>query len=355
MSETIEQYRERLAGYVKDKDPLSIQRQTAAQLAVLIAEASEQELTTRPAAEKWSVVEILAHLAEDEIVTSWRYRQMIEADGCSLAGFDQDLWARLGKYRNWNASEALELFRLLRGANLRMLDSLLPAQWQCSGEHAERGRMTVADLARHMAAHDVNHIKQVETLLQRTHQQHEQYQEQDAKSSLAAGFSPQEVAHALRRMPVVLRELISALPAAGVGHHPGPRKWCIKEVVGHLTEEDKRDFVGRIEKMLAGSKPHLNVNDQAQVARERNDCDKSINELLDEFASTRAASAGFVQRLSLEDLDRGGVHPQIGLICIRELLHEWVYHDMNHLRQAEGNAQSFLWNHLGKMQGFYTS
>lgn len=143
-------------------------------------------------------------------------------------------------------------------------------------------------------------------------------------------------------MPVVLRELTLALPAAAAEHHPGSRRWCIKEVVGHLKEEDKRDFVGRIEKMLAESEPTLEVNDQAKVARERKDCDKRINELLDEFATRRATSTGFVQRLSAGDLERGGVHPKIGPIRVRELLHEWVYHDLNHLRQVEGNAQSFL-------------
>jgi DinB superfamily len=67
-------------------------------LARLIAGLSAQQLTFRPADEKWSIVEILAHLGEDELATSWRYRQMIEHDGCSLSGFDQDLWARLGTY-----------------------------------------------------------------------------------------------------------------------------------------------------------------------------------------------------------------------------------------------------------------
>lgn len=350
MSETIEQYRQRLAAYVEGNDPLAIQRQTATRLAALIVIASPEELTRRPAAGKWSVVEIIAHLAEDEMATSCRYRQMIEHDGCSLAGFDQDLWARLGEYGNWNASEALELFRLLREANLRMLDSLLPAQWECSGEHAERGRMRVADLARHMAAHDINHLKQIEALLQRA----PQAGGLDGKSSFTAGFSTQEVGHALRRMPIVLRELTLALPEAAVEYHPGSGRWCIKEVLGHLTEEDKRDFVGRIEKMLADSQPQLELNDQAQVARERKDCDKGINELLDEFATRRATSANFVQRLSADDLERGGVHPKIGPIRVRELLHEWVYHDLNHLRQVEGNVQSFLWDHLGNMQDFYT-
>ena len=92
---------------------------------------------------------------------------MIEHDGETLQGFDQDLWARLGNYGSWEAREALELFRLLREANLRMLNALSPQQWERSGDHVERGKLTVRDLARHMAAHDINHIKQIESMLAR--------------------------------------------------------------------------------------------------------------------------------------------------------------------------------------------
>jgi hypothetical protein len=100
-------------------------------------------------------------MAEDEIVSHWRYRQMIEIDGVPLSSFDQDLWARLGSYGSRTPAESLTLFRLLREANLHMLALLTPEEWQRSGTHAERGKITVEDLARHMAGHDKNHIGQI--------------------------------------------------------------------------------------------------------------------------------------------------------------------------------------------------
>jgi uncharacterized damage-inducible protein DinB len=163
--ETTDQYQRRLAGYVEGKDPLAMQRAAAHTLARLIAGVSEEKLRRRPAPQKWSVLEILAHLADDELVSSWRYRQMIEHNGVTMMGFDQDKWARLGDYGSWSVREALEMFRLLREANLRLLTGLTPREWECIGNHAERGRMTVRDLARHMAAHDINHILQIELLL----------------------------------------------------------------------------------------------------------------------------------------------------------------------------------------------
>jgi uncharacterized damage-inducible protein DinB len=145
-----------------------MQREAPGTLACLIEGAPDEMLNRQPATGKWSVRAILAHLAEDELVSSWRYRQMIEHSGATLAGFDQDEWARLGDYDSWTPREALEMFRLLREANLRMFRGITPEEWQRYGMHAERGRMTVADLVRHMAAHDVNHINQVRSLLEPT-------------------------------------------------------------------------------------------------------------------------------------------------------------------------------------------
>jgi len=164
MPDTAE-YLARIRQSVQAKDPLALQKETAGILSALISAASEQLLQTRPRHDKWSVAEILAHLAEDEIATAWRYRQMVEHSGIELAGFDQDLWARLGSYGSRPPRESLELFRLLREANLQFLRQLAPEQWECFGIHAERGRITVRDLATHMAGHDANHLDQIRKLL----------------------------------------------------------------------------------------------------------------------------------------------------------------------------------------------
>ena len=106
-----------------------MQARAASILSDLISGVSEEILTARPAPKKWSISEIIAHLADDEITSSWRYRQMIENPGVLLAGFDQDKWAEFGDYASIRAPESLELFRLLREGNLRMLKRLAPEQW----------------------------------------------------------------------------------------------------------------------------------------------------------------------------------------------------------------------------------
>jgi uncharacterized damage-inducible protein DinB len=163
--ETPLEYKARILGLMEGRDPVAVQRETAQQLAGLVEDTPKEKLRTRPDPEKWSVAEILAHLAEAEVGSTWRYRQMIEHDGIPLASFDQELWQRLGEYSSRDPEESLQLFRLLRQANLKLFDKLTPEEWERHGIHAERGRMSVKDLAIQIAGHDINHVEQIRKIL----------------------------------------------------------------------------------------------------------------------------------------------------------------------------------------------
>ncbi len=165
MVETFAQYKARIESYVEGQDPIAIQKQTPSTLAHLVQGVPQELFTRERAPGEWSVREILAHLAEAEIVSTWRYRQMIETSGVAIAAFDQNVWTRLGDYGSIDASESLNFFRLLRDNNLRLFSRLRPEEWQCFGIHAERGRMTVKDLALQIAGHDLNHIAQVRQIV----------------------------------------------------------------------------------------------------------------------------------------------------------------------------------------------
>jgi len=81
------QYKARILGLMEGEDPVAVQRETSGRLTELVGGSPAEKLRKRPAPDKWSVGEILAHLAEAEITSTWRYRQMLEHDGCSLPGF----------------------------------------------------------------------------------------------------------------------------------------------------------------------------------------------------------------------------------------------------------------------------
>ncbi len=159
------EYKTRILSYIQGKDPLAVQRQTPELLAQLIDGIPSAKLQERPDSDKWSVAELLAHLADAEIGCSWRYRQMIEHNGGPLPPYDQELWNALGSYATRPPSESLQLFRLLRENNLRLFDKLTAEQWECYGIHAERGEMSVRNLMQQIAGHDLNHLEQIRNIL----------------------------------------------------------------------------------------------------------------------------------------------------------------------------------------------
>ena len=118
-----------------------------------------------PAPGKWSIGEIVAHLADDELVGAYRIRKILEDPGTAIQSFDQDKWAATGKYAHCDPTQSLELFRTLRQANLKLLKSLDKRQWKQHGVHAERGIESIAAITKHFACHDLNHLKQIETIL----------------------------------------------------------------------------------------------------------------------------------------------------------------------------------------------
>jgi hypothetical protein len=165
VKETPQEYVHRILGYVGRQDPLSIQRRTPKELERLIKGAAAARLRRRPAPGKWSVVEILAHLADTEIVASWRIRAILGAPGTPLQAFDQDAWVSAGHYDQRDPRKSVELFRVLREVNVALFQTLTPEQWNQHGMHAERGVETVEHMVRLFAGHDLNHTRQVEQIL----------------------------------------------------------------------------------------------------------------------------------------------------------------------------------------------
>ena len=166
MPETAEQYISRILGYVQGQDAIKVQRSTAGKLKKLTTGLTPKELKWRTEPTKWSIAEIIAHLADAEIVASWRMRSVIGENGITIQPFDQDQWASVFKYRSRDANRSLEVFRVLRENNLVMLKEIAPEIWDNYGMHLERGKESIAHLARMFAGHDTNHVLQIERLVQ---------------------------------------------------------------------------------------------------------------------------------------------------------------------------------------------
>jgi len=165
MNETTQQYTQRILSYIEGKEPLAVQAATAERLAQLIEGVSTSELRRRPAPDKWSVREIIAHLADGEIVGGFRVRFILGSPGSPVVAYDQDKWVTSGHYDKRNPQKSAELFRVLREANLALLESLEPDDWKQYGMHSERGKESIEHIVRMFAGHDVNHLRQIEKIL----------------------------------------------------------------------------------------------------------------------------------------------------------------------------------------------
>ena len=164
MAETVQQYVRRIRGYVQGKDPLRVQQATPGCIRKLVRRLPRRQLKRRPAPGKWSITEILAHLAEVELVAGYRIRMILSAPGTPIQAFDQDVWAKVGRYRELDPRKCLEMFCILREQNLTLLRSLTPRQWKQYGMHQERGKESVARIAEMFAGHYLNHLRQIERL-----------------------------------------------------------------------------------------------------------------------------------------------------------------------------------------------
>jgi DinB superfamily len=165
MKETTQQYVKRIQGYAEGKDPLKIQKSTVKKLEKQIKHMNKKEMKRRPAPGKWSVAEILAHLADAEIVASWRMRLILGSNGTPIQAFDQDVWAKTFQYSDRDPKESLRVFRVLRENNLSMLKALPRKLWENHGVHSERGKETIARIVQMFAGHDLNHLQQVEKIV----------------------------------------------------------------------------------------------------------------------------------------------------------------------------------------------
>jgi uncharacterized damage-inducible protein DinB len=165
-------------------------------------------------------------------------------------------------------------------------------------------------------------------------------------------LTPAEVAALLRAAGDALSAELSALPPEAAAWHPAPGEWCVNETLGHIIEAERRGFAGRIRRTLAGDTPAENDWDQVGVARERQDCARDAAEVAAEFAALRGESVAFVAGLDAASLDRACIHNKVGRLTVRDLLHEWVHHDRNHIGQIYDVMMAYVWPNMGGSQRF---
>lgn len=154
----------RYAAALGEDDPIAVMAETPDLIRKLLRGLSEKQVHTRPAPGKWCIQEIVAHLADGEVILGSRYRLIAAHDRPALMGYDQDAFVeRLGPL-NAKAVDLADDFAMARAVNLGLLDRLPEDAWDRVGLHSERGEESIRDMVAMYAGHDRIHLGQIETI-----------------------------------------------------------------------------------------------------------------------------------------------------------------------------------------------
>lgn len=150
------------ASQLGDRNARAVIAETSQQLAALVERLGPDGLERSPAPGKWSARAILCHLADCETVFAFRLRQALAEPHHVIQPFDQDAWA--SRYSNTDAHLALAVFSTVRQWNLALLDAVSPEEFSKNLNHPERGDMTFQTVIETMGGHDLNHLRQLESI-----------------------------------------------------------------------------------------------------------------------------------------------------------------------------------------------
>jgi len=147
-------------------------------------------------------------------------------------------------------------------------------------------------------------------------------------------FSLSETIALLTRTPATLNTLLRGLPETWVRSNEGKGTWSAFDIVGHLIFGEKTDWMPRARRILESgeAQPFAPFDRFAQFRESRG---KTLEQLLDEFGQLRSENLVALQafNLQLQDLQRRGRHPQLGVVTLVQLLATWAVHDLSHLHQ----------------------
>lgn len=135
------------------------------QIAAAVSGLPDKTLRYKPSPEKWSILEILGHLADIEIVYAHRFRQMLADKKPVIAPVDQDAWAQNLGYMEIPAPELIALYGLNRHHTLRLLRRIKPVDLEKTAFHPELEHdVTVAHYVEKLSTHGTSHLQQIERL-----------------------------------------------------------------------------------------------------------------------------------------------------------------------------------------------
>jgi hypothetical protein len=153
-------YQQLMLDLAGDGDPADPQGRTAAEIREVLAEAGSR-LRQRPAEGEWSVLELLGHLVDAELVLGARYRWVLAEDHPEIVAYDQDHWVAALKHNEGDPEALLREFEALRASNLALWRRSSDEQKARWGMHSERGEESFDIMFRMSTGHSRFHLNQM--------------------------------------------------------------------------------------------------------------------------------------------------------------------------------------------------
>jgi hypothetical protein len=157
----------------------------------------------------------------------------------------------------------------------------------------------------------------------------------------------------LSTTPENLKREISALSRREMLARPAPHKWSVQEVLAHLADVEEVGMRARVAAMVEHDRPTLLPIDQEARAVELKYNTVDPRRSMARLEQQRRANVKWLRKLSPAKLKRTGIHQQVGEISAQELITEWAFHDLGHLKQILEIKRYALYPRMGNMRAFY--
>ncbi|MDQ6677871.1 MAG: DinB family protein [Acidobacteriota bacterium] len=137
----------------------------------------------------------------------------------------------------------------------------------------------------------------------------------------------------LENTPEILRLLLSGITEQQTLWNPEPGRWSIAEVLEHMSHTEGHYFRRCIEDIATTDDPELVPYDEKSFAAEGRYSGRNAEDSFDHFEEQRENNISFLNALPVQAPDRTGQHPALGILTIGQILNEWAFHDLGHIRQ----------------------
>jgi hypothetical protein len=147
----------------------------------------------------------------------------------------------------------------------------------------------------------------------------------------------------LEATPGILRGLLASVTEEQAIWKPAPNRWSIAEVLEHMSHVEGHGFRLRAERMVTEDNPELEIYDQEALSAAGQYSGRDVEDSFDHFEEQRENNVAWLTGLPARTLSRTGKHRELGTITLGELMNEWAFHDLGHIRQISEIVRALVY------------